>query len=696
MSPNDENARRERADAAGTDEEYFELLEGRRRVLAEKRSENASAGTREGAQPRQRDAGQMKVPPRGAQTPRQQDARPTTGQTRATQMRSSTRPSQTQSSTRSVQTGSSTRSSTRPTQKAQQAQASQQARTRTQQAAPRQQDTRPATGQTRAAQTRQQSYPRAPLSEAEERRRAEARRRAEEEARRVAAEKAAAREAAARAAAEKRAAEERRRAEEAKRQKEIRRRIREKKRAELAARAMAAGENLLLFFVIFMIVCATALSVFVIYLARTARADENDERGFTYIIDESRSSLDRDEVVFDGVVYVDFTGIAELCGVGVSGVSDELVFEASGGETAVFTPGSDCARVNGNPVTLEGAALMRDGRLWLPLSFVRECFVGADAELTEVEKRNRKYLVITVSRTPDPEATGALGSYIASSFRLKAGDTLSGILPYDTPGIQTPQAETAPTYEFTADLSAYERYMSPDVMTRDSYLVLVNKTNRLTYRYTPAALTTVPLSRDTEDPVTLCLYAAKSLEALLTEAASAGFSSIRAASGYVSYDDAAALFDSCLTAERNYSRQNYAATGKRFSDRAYSVLGGTYLSENYIQKGNYTLSLADARRVVSSYLDEPGTDEHQTGLAVDLADTSPAAGNFADSAFYTWLCENAHKFGFVIRYSADKTDVTGHDAEPWHLRYVGRYHAAKMYKSGACLEEYLAAIDNAR
>ena len=670
MSPNDENARRERADAAGTDEEYFELLEGRRRVLAEKRSENASAGTREDAQPRQRDAGQMKVPPRGAQTPRQQDARPTTGQARATQMRSSTRPSQ----TRSVQTGSSTR----PTQKAQQAQASQQARTRTQQAAPR------------------QSYPRAPLSEAEERRRAEARRRAEEEARRVAAEKAAAREAAARAAAEKRAAEERRRAEESKRQKEIRRRIREKKRAELAARAMATGENLLLFFVIFMIVCATALSVFVIHLARTARAGENDERGFTYIVDESRSSLDRDEVVFDGVVYVDFTGIAELCGVGVSGVSDELVFEASGGETAVFTPGSDCARVNGNPVTLEGAALMREGRLWLPLSFVRECFVGADAELTEVEKRNRKYLVITVSRTPDPEATGALGSYIASSFRLKAGDTLSGILPYDTPGIQTPQAETAPTYEFTADLSAYERYMSPDVMTRDSYLVLVNKTDRLTYRYMPAALTTVPLSRDTEDPVTLCLYAAKSLEALLTEAASAGFSSIRAASGYVSYDDAAALFDSCLTAERNYSRQNYAATGKRFSDRAYSVLGGTYLSENYIQKGNYTLSLADARRVVSSYLDEPGTDEHQTGLAVDLADTSPAAGNFADSAFYTWLCENAHKFGFVIRYPADKTDVTGHDAEPWHLRYVGRYHAAKMYKSGACLEEYLAAIDNAR
>lgn len=675
MSPNDENARRERADAAGTDEEYFELLEGRRRVLAEKRSENASAGTREDAQPRQRDAGQMKVPPRGAQTPRQQDARPTTGQARATQMRSSTRPLQTQS----VQTGSSTRSSTRPTQKTQQVQASQQARTRTQQAAPR------------------QSYPRAPLlSEAEERRRAEARRRAEEEARRVAAEKAAAREAAARAAAEKRAAEERRRAEEAKRQKEIRRRIREKKRAELAARAMAAGENLLLFFVIFMIVCATALSVFVIYLARTARADENDERGFTYIVDESRSSLDRNEVVFDGVVYVDFTGIAELCGVGVSGVSDELVFEASGGETAVFTPGSDCARVNGNPVTLEGAALMREGRLWLPLSFVRECFVGADAELTEVEKRNRKYLVITVSRTPDPEATGALGSYIASSFRLKAGDTLSGILPYDTPGIQTPQAETAPTYEFTADLSAYERYMSPDVMTRDSYLVLVNKTDRLTYRYMPAALTTVPLSRDTEDPVTLCLYAAKSLEALLTEAASAGFSSIRAASGYVSYDDAAALFDSCLTAERNYSRQNYAATGKRFSDRAYSVLGGTYLSENYIQKGNYTLSLADARRVVSSYLDEPGTDEHQTGLAVDLADTSPAAGNFADSAFYTWLCENAHKFGFVIRYPADKTDATGHDAEPWHLRYVGRYHAAKMYKSGACLEEYLAAIDNAR
>ena len=54
---------------------------------------------------------------------------------------------------------------------------------------------------------------------------------------------------------------------------------------------------------------------------------------------------------------------------------------------------------------------------------------------------------------------------------------------------------------------------------------------------------------------------------------------------------------------------------------------------------------------------------------------SSASEAFANTEAYAWLKENCWKFGYVLRYPADKTDVTGITFEPWHYRYVGRYHA---------------------
>ena len=471
----------------------------------------------------------------------------------------------------------------------------------------------------------------------------------------------------------------------------MKKRIRAKKRAELAGRALAAGENLLIFFGIFIIVCAVAFSAFVIYLSRTVRPEDEDTRGFTYRVEESSRSLGFEDVVSDDVIYVDFTGIAGLCGISISGVREELVFEASG-ERAVFVPGSDRAYVNGTQITLEGAALLREEHLWLPLSFVQKYVSGVEATLDEVEKRGKMYRVISVSRTPDPEATGALDCWLEPSFRLKAGETLAGLSPYDTPDVSLPVISPAPVCEFISDLSAYERYMSPDGTMRDSFLLLVNSDSRLTYRYVPSGLTAVADARTQGSEIYLSLYAEKALEALLLEARAAGFDTIAVSGAYVSYDTQAAAFDSYLSAERNYSKNNYAATGKRFSDEAYAVLGSNHITDNYISKDNYTLSLADARRVVLSYCAEPGSDEHQSGLCADLCDISPASADFADSEFYGWLSLNAHKFGFILRYPADKTEQTGHAFEPWHLRFVGRYHAFAISSSGLCFEEYLEAM----
>ena len=68
--------------------------------------------------------------------------------------------------------------------------------------------------------------------------------------------------------------------------------------------------------------------------------------------------------------------------------------------------------------------------------------------------------------------------------------------------------------------------------------------------------------------------------------------------------------------------------------------------------------------------------------------------NMADSAFAgtpeaIWLAEHCYEYGFIIRYPADKVDITGYKYEPWHLRYVGGELAKELTENGICLEEYL-------
>ena len=87
----------------------------------------------------------------------------------------------------------------------------------------------------------------------------------------------------------------------------------------------------------------------------------------------------------------------------------------------------------------------------------------------------------------------------------------------------------------------------------------------------------------------------------------------------------------------------------------------------------------------------PGFSEHQTGLAIDVSSTK--GGNmlyFDSSESFKWMNENAHKYGFILRYEEDKTDITGFMYESWHYRYVGIKVATDMYENYPDLtyEEY--------
>ena len=80
--------------------------------------------------------------------------------------------------------------------------------------------------------------------------------------------------------------------------------------------------------------------------------------------------------------------------------------------------------------------------------------------------------------------------------------------------------------------------------------------------------------------------------------------------------------------------------------------------------------------------------EHETGLAADISSVKGMLDGFEKYKEYTWLIENAHKYGFIERYPKGKEWITGYAYEPWHYRYVGIEVATKIKEEGITFEEY--------
>jgi len=98
-------------------------------------------------------------------------------------------------------------------------------------------------------------------------------------------------------------------------------------------------------------------------------------------------------------------------------------------------------------------------------------------------------------------------------------------------------------------------------------------------------------------------------------------------------------------------------------------------------------------KYVENYVAKPGFSEHQTGLAFDIG--SRNSNVFAESEEYAWIKDNAHKYGFILRFSKKDEDITGFRSEPWHYRYVGKKIATYIYENNITLEEYYVKfLDN--
>lgn len=108
---------------------------------------------------------------------------------------------------------------------------------------------------------------------------------------------------------------------------------------------------------------------------------------------------------------------------------------------------------------------------------------------------------------------------------------------------------------------------------------------------------------------------------------------------------------------------------------------------------------AHGKEKANQFSAHAGESEHQTGLAIDIGDTSypelTLEEKFGTTKAGIWLSKYAHRYGFILRYPKGEEKVTGYQYEPWHFRYVGKEVAGEMKKDNIkTLEAYLGLNDS--
>lgn len=176
-----------------------------------------------------------------------------------------------------------------------------------------------------------------------------------------------------------------------------------------------------------------------------------------------------------------------------------------------------------------------------------------------------------------------------------------------------------------------------------SLWVVVNKQHPLNpLNYAPADLTSVGNGQY------MRAAAAAALTKMLSDASAAGYT-VTAASGYRSYTTQVAVYNS--------------------------------------EVKNFGQAQADSESA------RPGYSEHQTGWAIDLASGGCSITDcFGDTPGGKWVAANAYKYGFILRYTAENTAITGYRAEAWHFRYVGTELSEEMHTEGVTTLEQFFGI----
>ncbi|MBQ9939950.1 MAG: M15 family metallopeptidase [Clostridia bacterium] len=218
--------------------------------------------------------------------------------------------------------------------------------------------------------------------------------------------------------------------------------------------------------------------------------------------------------------------------------------------------------------------------------------------------------------------------------------------PEPTPEVPSEKVE----YVDASDPTIYPVVANVTVIdTQAPYTMLVNPWNKLPEGYEPDIITR-------SDGHKVHATAAEPLQKMLNDAWAEGLKPIV-----------------CSSFRTETKQKNL------FANEVNSYIRSGYTRENAITEA-------------AKWVANPGTSEHQTGLAVDIVSLNYQVldKKQEDTPEQKWLMENSYKYGFILRYPSNKSDITGIYYEPWHYRYVGVELAEEVYTSGLCLEEVLA------
>lgn len=235
------------------------------------------------------------------------------------------------------------------------------------------------------------------------------------------------------------------------------------------------------------------------------------------------------------------------------------------------------------------------------------------------------------------------------------GPTPAPVTPTPLPSDTAPTPEPTPTNDTESTSTATP---TPVPLNTDTTTItyLVNRNHPLPEDFVPEGLTT---------PDVLFPFADTSIDkAKMTPEAGEAL---------------AVLFDA---AYEEAKLTLYGVSAYRSFARQYTIYATNLATQGIAHTNRYSAA--------------PGRSEHQTGLAIDISCASEGFGletTFADTPEGIWIAENAHRFGFILRYPKDKEHITGYNYEPWHLRYVGTELAAYLFETGLTLDEYYGVSD---
>ena len=158
------------------------------------------------------------------------------------------------------------------------------------------------------------------------------------------------------------------------------------------------------------------------------------------------------------------------------------------------------------------------------------------------------------------------------------------------------------------------------------------------------------------------------------------------------------LYNNSSSNLANYMRSEAAVALKKMfnaakAEKGYKLVARSGYRSYKTQESLYNNYVSNKGQVwADTYSARPGHSEHQTGLAIDI--TSPTVNNSLSDSFGTtaegkWVAQNAHRFGYILRYPQGRKSEVGYEYEPWHLRYVGVEIATEIYNSGLIYEDYV-------